>query len=107
MMMLPLFSYRVIVELGLAFVLVIVLVQFLRRRDGLPLPPGPPSEFLLGHARVMPRENVAETYAKWGKEYSTSTALALQVFQHITNNRGHRLRHYPCPVVSQVNHNSQ
>lgn len=77
MMMLLLLSYRAIVELGLALILVTVLVQFLRRRDGLPLPPGPPAEFLLGHTRVMPRENAAETYAKWGKEYSMSLAMPL------------------------------
>ncbi|KAF5020998.1 hypothetical protein F66182_6979 [Fusarium sp. NRRL 66182] len=36
----------------------------------LPLPPGPPAEFILGHARVVPKENAAAVYAKWSKEYS-------------------------------------
>ncbi|KAH7248763.1 cytochrome P450 [Fusarium redolens] len=42
-----------------------------RSRPTLPLPPGPPSEFLLGHSRVIPRENAAAVYAKWSKEYNS------------------------------------
>ncbi|KAF5714941.1 cytochrome p450 [Fusarium mundagurra] len=41
-----------------------------RSRPTLPLPPGPPSEFLLGHSRVIPKENAAAVYAKWSKDYS-------------------------------------
>jgi hypothetical protein len=41
-------------------------------KQRLPFPPGPPGEFLLGHLRVIPKENTAETYARWGKEYSSS-----------------------------------
>ncbi|KAM0239281.1 hypothetical protein ACHAPO_003252 [Fusarium lateritium] len=36
----------------------------------LPLPPGPPSEFLLGHTRIIPKENAAKVYSRWSKEYS-------------------------------------
>ncbi|KAH7222174.1 cytochrome P450 [Fusarium oxysporum] len=42
-----------------------------RSRPTLPLPPGPPSEFLLGHSRVIPKENAAAVYAKWSKEYNS------------------------------------
>ncbi|KAF4950978.1 hypothetical protein FGADI_7850 [Fusarium gaditjirri] len=42
-----------------------------RSRPTLPLPPGPPSEFLLGHSRVTPKENAAAVYAKWSKEYNS------------------------------------
>ncbi|KAL3594210.1 hypothetical protein FPOAC2_08515 [Fusarium poae] len=37
----------------------------------LPLPPGPPSEFLLGHTRVIPKENAAKVYSRWSKEYNS------------------------------------
>ncbi|EKJ73242.1 hypothetical protein FPSE_06507 [Fusarium pseudograminearum CS3096] len=37
----------------------------------LPLPPGPPSEFLLGHTRVIPKENAAKVYSRWAKEYNS------------------------------------
>ncbi|KAF5554335.1 oxidoreductase [Fusarium phyllophilum] len=51
-----------------------------RSRLTLPLPPGPPSEFLLGHSRVIPKENAAAVYAKWSKEYSRlAAAIVLQV----------------------------
>ncbi|KAF5702563.1 cytochrome P450 monooxygenase [Fusarium globosum] len=42
-----------------------------RSQHTLPLPPGPPSEFLLGHFRVIPKENAAAVYAKWSKEYNS------------------------------------
>ncbi|CVK99546.1 related to cytochrome p450 [Fusarium mangiferae] len=42
-----------------------------RSQHTLPLPPGPPSEFLLGHSRVIPKENAAAVYAKWSKEYNS------------------------------------
>ncbi|KAF4988943.1 hypothetical protein FGRMN_9457 [Fusarium graminum] len=41
-----------------------------RSQPALPLPPGPPSEFLLGHARVMPKENASAVYAKWSRDYN-------------------------------------
>ncbi|KAI6759177.1 hypothetical protein HG530_009857 [Fusarium avenaceum] len=40
-------------------------------RHALPLPPGPPSEFLLGHARVIPIENASAVYLKWSREYNS------------------------------------
>lgn len=50
----------------------ILLLAWAHRRSQhtLPLPPGPPSEFLLGHFRVIPKENAAAVYAKWSREYS-------------------------------------
>jgi hypothetical protein len=43
-----------------------------------PFPPGPRAEFLLGHLRVVPKENTAETYARWGREHSESSFLSHQ-----------------------------
>jgi hypothetical protein len=42
-----------------------------RKRDIPPLPPGPPSELLLGHYRVVPEDATFKQYAEWAKEYST------------------------------------
>ena len=44
--------------------------QRLFRGAKLPLPPGPPSEFVLGHYRVVPEDASFKAYANWGKEYS-------------------------------------
>ncbi|KAH7238285.1 cytochrome P450 [Fusarium tricinctum] len=58
---------------GLAFILAVWLLTWAHRgsRHALPLPPGPPSEFLLGHARVIPKENASAVYAKWSREYNS------------------------------------
>ncbi|KAH8880599.1 cytochrome P450 [Thozetella sp. PMI_491] len=48
-----------------------------RRRA--PLPPGPPSEFLLGHYRVVPLDASFKQYAKWGREYN-SDVLFFETF---------------------------
>ncbi|KAF4472748.1 cytochrome P450 [Fusarium albosuccineum] len=57
----------------LAFIVGIVLFALLhwRTQPTLPLPPGPPAEFLLGHARVIPKENTAAAYARWSREYNS------------------------------------
>ncbi|KAH9884384.1 putative cytochrome P450 oxidoreductase [Xylariomycetidae sp. FL2044] len=44
----------------------------------LPLPPGPPSESLLGHLRVIPTDHPEYEYARWGKELN-SDVLHLNV----------------------------
>ncbi|KAL8377650.1 hypothetical protein RB595_008373 [Gaeumannomyces hyphopodioides] len=67
--------------LGLAMVLAKLLPEPLRpaslsqdrrrRAKRLPLPPGPPGEFLLGHSRVVPFEAPFKKYAEWGVEYDS------------------------------------
>ncbi|KAK6225704.1 cytochrome p450 [Colletotrichum tabaci] len=42
-----------------------------RRRQGVPLPPGPPGEAILGHLRVIPTDNPEHAYAAWSKEYGS------------------------------------
>lgn len=34
-----------------------------------PLPPSPPGDLILGHARVIPLKEPHKTYAEWGKQY--------------------------------------
>lgn len=41
------------------------------RRHGLPLPPGPPGEPLIGHLRVVPTDNPENTYMQWSKKYNS------------------------------------
>lgn len=66
-------SLASLTALSLALLVSVRLLSQLRVRATLPLPPGPPGEFLVGHARVMPKDNVAETYAAWGAEYRASS----------------------------------
>ncbi|KAF4975815.1 hypothetical protein FZEAL_7434 [Fusarium zealandicum] len=58
-------------ELLFVFGVVLFALVHWRSQPSLPLPPGPPAEFLLGHARVVPKENTAATYAKWSREYNS------------------------------------
>lgn len=39
------------------------------RRNGFPLPPGPPGEPILGHLRIIPSYSPEYTYMQWSKEY--------------------------------------
>ncbi|KAK2046474.1 cytochrome P450 [Colletotrichum somersetense] len=48
-----------------------------------PLPPGPPSEFLLGHLRIIPKERTAEVYAKWAREYKSDVIHVRSLGQSI------------------------
>lgn len=43
-----------------------------RRSFKLPLPPGPPSDPILGHLRYIPPENPELRYAEWAKVYGKS-----------------------------------
>ncbi|CEJ86708.1 hypothetical protein VHEMI04182 [[Torrubiella] hemipterigena] len=38
------------------------------RRHGMPLPPSPPGEFILGHLRVIPTFNPENAYMAWSKK---------------------------------------
>ncbi|CAE6385703.1 unnamed protein product [Rhizoctonia solani] len=42
-----------------------------RRTQKLPLPPGPKSDPVIGHLRVMPASDEHRVYAKWGKELNS------------------------------------
>jgi cytochrome P450 len=48
-----------------------LLYKSLTKQRGLPLPPGPPPEPLLGHLRIVPTDHPEYQYTKWGKEYSS------------------------------------
>ncbi|KAK0642229.1 cytochrome P450 [Cercophora newfieldiana] len=56
-----------------ALVLVVGALVYRRvqQRRKLPLPPGPPSEPLLGHLRVVPADHPEFQYTQWGKEYGS------------------------------------
>ncbi|KAM5378725.1 hypothetical protein ACJZ2D_004361 [Fusarium nematophilum] len=64
-------SPSILAELVFVFVVMILAVLHWRNQHTLPLPPGPPAEFLLGHARIIPKENTAAAYANWSKEYNS------------------------------------
>jgi hypothetical protein len=49
------------------------LTIFLRRnKSRVPLPPSPPSDFILGHLRHIPAENPQFKYTEWAREYGES-----------------------------------
>lgn len=63
--------------LGLTLIAVLLGLALLRaalhrrRTNGLPLPPGPPGEPILGHLRVVPSHNPEYAYMKWSREYGS------------------------------------
>ncbi|RSL63722.1 hypothetical protein CEP54_005010 [Fusarium duplospermum] len=62
---------KALLELAIVLVVMWFLLVHWCAQPTLPLPPGPPAEFLLGHARLIPKENTAATYAKWAREYDS------------------------------------
>lgn len=43
----------------------------------LHLPPSPPADPLIGHARIIPLTQPYKTYAEWGKKYGMLLFLSL------------------------------
>ncbi|KAF4426108.1 O-methylsterigmatocystin oxidoreductase [Fusarium acutatum] len=81
-----------------------------RSQPTLPLPPGPPSEFLLGHSRVIPKENAAAVYAKWSKEYSQFGLKARRTIRNILKKPETwetSLRRLAVAIVLQVSYGTQ
>ncbi|CAE6486506.1 unnamed protein product [Rhizoctonia solani] len=53
-----------------------------RRAQKLPLPPGPKSDPLIGHLRVLPTSEEHRVYARWGKELN-SDIISINVLGQI------------------------
>ncbi|KAL2691695.1 hypothetical protein Neosp_002084 [[Neocosmospora] mangrovei] len=62
---------KALIELAIVLAVVWFALVHWRTQPTLPLPPGPPAEFLLGHTRLIPKENTAATYARWSREYDS------------------------------------
>lgn len=52
---------------------------YLRVDHWLPLPPGPPSDPIIGHVRFMPSSYPWKTFAEWGKRWGEQLPLAALV----------------------------
>lgn len=52
-------------------VLLPLLYKHASKPKGLPLPPGPPGEPLLGHLRIIPVNHPEFDYTRWGKQYKS------------------------------------
>ena len=44
--------------------------------NSINLPPGPPADLLIGHARKLPTNKAYEVYAKWKENYGTPVGIA-------------------------------
>ncbi|TRM58284.1 cytochrome P450 [Schizophyllum amplum] len=65
----PALTAQDFVACALAYALYLLLKR--PSTKGLPLPPGPPAEPLLGHLRVIPQTGAERAYYQWGKEYNS------------------------------------
>lgn len=92
--MIELYSFAHMLGPALVFTSLLIFWAHKHFQPTLPLPPGPPSEFLLGHTRVIPKENAAEVYSRWAKEYSEFALKALDM--RSSNLCLERLGHYSC-----------
>ena len=69
-----------LVQLIAALSLVILLARLLsRKRYPAPLPPGPPADPILGHARIFPRIDPQLTFLEWGKQYGQIALFTLSL----------------------------
>lgn len=65
-------NLSVTIGLVLAILVSISLLRTQRKgQHGLPLPPGPPSDLLWGHLRIIPKEQPERQFVQWGKEYAS------------------------------------
>ena len=74
---------------GLVVLAVVALAYYrayrgISTRKRLPLPPGPPSEFLLGHYRVVPEDAAFKAYAAWSKQYRMCDSIPLIITVNTT-----------------------
>lgn len=45
---------------------------YMRNKPFVPLPPGPPADYLIGHARIFPRKERHLKLAEWAKQFGTA-----------------------------------
>lgn len=57
----------------IVFGLLLLSIRWLWKRPSYPcpLPPGPATEPLLGHARILPRKDPQTVFAEWAKEFGS------------------------------------
>jgi hypothetical protein len=67
--------FYVLDVLVVAAVIVVVAKVNFRTAKGVPFPPGPPAEPLIGHARLIPQDGQAEFYHELRKTYGKLSSV--------------------------------
>lgn len=70
-------SNNILSSLFLALSAVAIVINFKRKyiAKGLPLPPGPPADPIIGHIRSMPRLYPWKTFSEWGSRWGECFVL--------------------------------
>lgn len=73
----PMTSNNILSSLFLALSAVAIVINFKRKyiAKGLPLPPGPPADPIIGHIRSMPRLYPWKTFSEWGSRWGECFVL--------------------------------
>ncbi|OAA72090.1 Cytochrome P450 [Cordyceps fumosorosea ARSEF 2679] len=106
------FGLTILATLMALFVVKVALNR--RRTNGLPLPPGPPAEPILGHLRIVPSHSPEYTYMQWSRQYG-SDVLSVNILGQpvivlnsvkaavdLLDKRGHKYSDRPRFVLFEV-----
>lgn len=80
----------VLLALALAYATVAICLRTKYGYTGsqLPLPPGPPADLILGHARYMPRLYPWKTFSDWGKRWGECSLINVYPCAHALSHSG-------------------
>lgn len=79
-----------LLALALAYATVAICLRAKHEYTGsqMPLPPGPPADPILGHARYMPRLYPWKTFSEWGKRWGECSLVNVYPHAHALSHSG-------------------